>query len=278
MISVHHLVSKRTESSINAALAAVTNFYKFHEQIGNVDDLNLYSLQIAINPRYKPFLHHLNRSRLVKTRSLKIKIPHKLPRVLERKIINQILQACRYRRDQLIVCMLYETGMCIGQLLGLQHQDIKSWDNEIHIIPRTDNPNEARAKSNRPNIIPVTPSLMKLYSIYVLSECDEIDSEYVFVCLKGQKRGQALRYTAVQDLFKRFSHALDSKVTPHMFRHTHATDLIKQGWDMALVQKRLGHQNIQTTINTYTHLTNQDLKKALKLYEQQSLASDCIKN
>lgn len=54
-----------------------------------------------------------------------------------------------------------------------------------------------------------------------------------------------------------------------MFRHTYATELIKQGWDMALVQKRLGHTNIQTTVNTYTHLTDGDLKEAYQAYLKQ---------
>nr|WP_273542780.1 tyrosine-type recombinase/integrase [Aeromonas caviae] len=41
--------------------------------------------------------------------------------------------------------------------------------------------------------------------------------------------------------------------TPHIFRHTHATEL-RSGWDASYVQKRLGHKDIQTTINTYAHL------------------------
>lgn len=116
---------------------------------------------------------------------------------------------------------------------------------------------------------------MKLYSDYVLSELEQIDSDYVFVCLKGKKRGQPLHYTAIQDLFVRLSKAVNRKVTPHMMRHTHATELIRQGWDMAVVQKRLGHLNIQTTINIYTHLTSEDLKNALKTYKIRSLADVC---
>ena len=55
-------------------------------------------------------------------------------------------------------------------------------------------------------------------------------------------------------------------MTPHMLRHTHATELIKAGWGMAHVQQRLGHRNIQTTINTYVHLSNDDLKEKYKAY------------
>lgn len=276
IIPIHQAMSKRTESSINAALAAVTAFYKFHEQIGNIKNLNLYSTQIAINPKYKPFLNHLNTTKLAKTRILKIKVPTKLPQVLKRPLIEDMLQACYYIRDKLLLCMLYETGMRIGQLLGIRHQDIRSWDNEIYLVPRNHNLNDARSKSNHTNILPVSPSLMKLYTHYVLSELEDIDSDYVFVCLKGKKRSQPLRYTAIQDLFVRLSKTVGQKVTPHMMRHTHATELIQQGWDMALVQKRLGHSSIQTTVNIYTHLSVQDLKNALKKYEIRSLADEFI--
>ena len=273
VIAIHLSISKRTENSINAALAAVTAFYKFHEQVNHI---HLYSNQISINPKYKPFLHHLNNTRLANTRVLKIKVPSKLPLVISREVIKKMLLECNYKRDEFMICLMYETGMRIGQILGLQHEDIKSWDNEIHIIPRNNNPNNARSKLNSVNNIPVTQALMHLYTTYLLKECSEIDSPYVFICLKGQKRGQILHYTAVQDLFKRFSKKVGQKITPHMLRHTHATELIKEGWDMALVKKRLGHQSIQTTINIYTHLNNQDLKNAVKNYEQRSLANECI--
>lgn len=278
IVVIHQAMSKRTESSINAALAAVTSFYKFHEQMGGIESPNLYSTKIAISQRYKPFLNHLNMSKLTKTRALKIKVPIKLPRTLRHEIVEQILSACYYRRDKFLICLLYETGMRIGQAIGLRHSDIQSFDNEINLIPRTDNQNEARSKSSRTNALPVSAMLMKLYTEYVLTELENIDSDYVFACLKGKKRGQPLRYTAVQDLFMRLSKAVGQKVTPHMLRHTHATELIQQGWDMALVQKRLGHLSIQTTINIYTHLSSEDLKNALKKHDIRSLAGGIIKS
>jgi len=51
-----------------------------------------------------------------------------------------------------------------------------------------------------------------------------------------------------------------------MLRHTHATELIRNGWDVTLVQKRLGHRNVQTTLNTYSHVNQDDMKYAFKEY------------
>ena len=51
-----------------------------------------------------------------------------------------------------------------------------------------------------------------------------------------------------------------------VLHNTYATELIKAGWDMSYVQKRLGHSNIQTTINTYVHLTDDDLMEEYQKY------------
>lgn len=59
-----------------------------------------------------------------------------------------------------------------------------------------------------------------------------------------------MTYTTVADLFRRLSRKTGLRATPHMFRHTHATDLLRAGWDAAYVQKRLGHAQIQTTVNS----------------------------
>ena len=49
-------------------------------------------------------------------------------------------------------------------------------------------------------------------------------------------------------------------------RHTHATELLRSGWDAAYVQKRLGHAYIQTTTSIYAHLSGEDMGKAYALY------------
>ena len=64
-------------------------------------------------------------------------------------------------------------------------------------------------------------------------------------------------------------------MTPHKLRHTHATELIRSGWDAAYVQKRLGHANVQTTINTYVHLSNDDMKgKYLEYLQRRESIND----
>lgn len=269
IVVLHSAVSQRTESSINAALAAITAFYKFHEQLGEIAELDLYQTQLAIHQNYKPFLHHLNTTKQHQSRKLKVKVPQHIPMTLAPYEVKHLLDLCYYLRDKFLIYLLYETGMRIGQALGLFHQDIRSFDNEVLIIPRAHHINEARAKTYQANRIPVSQALMRHYSNYVTNELTENNnSPYVFIALKGPHKGLPLRYTAIQDLFKRLSRSLGRKVTPHMLRHTHATELIHSGWDMALVQKRLGHKSIQTTVNTYTHTTDEEMKSAFKRYQE----------
>ncbi len=51
-----------------------------------------------------------------------------------------------------------------------------------------------------------------------------------------------------------------------MLRHSHASELLKSGWEMVLIQKRLGHSSIQTTIDTYTHIDTKQMKEAFQQY------------
>ncbi len=64
----------------------------------------------------------------------------------------------------------------------------------------------------------------------------------------------------------RLSKKTSIQLTPHLLRHTHATELIRAGWDLAHVQKRLGHADIQTTINTYIHLTDEEMQIEYQTY------------
>jgi integrase len=175
--------------------------------------------------------------------------------------VQQLVDTCSRLRDKFLICLLYETGMRIGQALGLQHQDIESREKLIHIVPR-DNPHGARSKNRAPQTIHVSASLMRLYAEYLVSEVQDMVSDYVFVNLWREPIGEPMSSKGVEDLFRRLRSKTGIDVHPHLLRHTHATELIRSGWSAAYVQRRLGHSSIQTTINTYTHLTDEDLKKA----------------
>ena len=267
VIPLHGQESKRMESTINAMLTAIGSFYQFHELLGNTT-LQLTRSGTTAYRRYKPLLHHISKSKPTKNRLIKLKEPKHLPKTLSHEQVERLFQSCNSLRDQFLIALLYESGMRIGQALGLHHVDIKSWDNEIHIEPRTNNINGMRAKTRSPYVIHVTAELMHLYAEYLIKECQDVTNDYVFIQTRGIHVGKPLNYPAVRDLFNRLSKKIGVRVTPHMLRHTHATALLRDGWDCTYIQKRLGHASVQTTLNTYTHLNNEDLKQAFKKYEK----------
>ena len=110
---------------------------------------------------------------------------------------------------------------------------------------------------------------MRFYSDYLIQEYPEdIDSDYVFISIWSHQveSGTPISYPAINSLFRRLYKKTGIQATPHLLRHTHATELIRAGWDMSYVQKRLGHSDIQTTINTYVHLLDDDLKAEYQKY------------
>ena len=60
--------------------------------------------------------------------------------------VQTLLDACEHLRDRLLLALLYDTGMRIGEALGLRHNDIAAAERQITVI-RRDNDNGARAKS-----------------------------------------------------------------------------------------------------------------------------------
>ncbi|HEY9625092.1 MAG TPA: tyrosine-type recombinase/integrase [Crinalium sp.] len=267
VISIQGQAPQRTERTINTILAAVYSFYDYHERMGTVAGLQAYGYTTRYSSKYKSLLHHIQVGKEQKIKLLKLKEPRQIPTVLTSAQMQQIVEACHHLRDQLLICLLYETGMRIGQVLGLRHVDVRSWDNEIQVVPRTDNANGARAKSKESYIVHVSQPLMRLYAEYLINEYPEdIDSDYVFINLWSGQIGQPLSYQTVVALLRQISQVTGITLHAHLFRHTHATELLRQGWELSYIQKRLGHANIQTTANTYVHLQADDLKSAYQQY------------
>jgi integrase/recombinase XerD len=83
------------------------------------------------------------------------------------------------------------------------------------------------------------------------------------VRLWSKPLGRPLSYPAVTDLFGRLARRTGIAATPHMFRHSYATRLLRAGVKAEVVQKLLGHASVSTTIDTYAHLTIEDVRHDL---------------
>ncbi len=153
--------------------------------------------------------------------------------------------------------------MRAGQALGLRHCDFVSRRREVHIVPRADNANRARAKVRSAAVIPVSTPLVRLYSEYMHVEYGAIDSDYVFVNLFGGQVGGAMTYPAVHQLIGRIAARTGIGFTAHTLRHSHATGMVRRGVPIEVVARLLTHRSPATTSQTYVHLDAADIREAL---------------
>jgi site-specific recombinase XerD len=252
-----------TPGTVNRKLAAVSAFYQHQARQGEDVGELLTTWQPGGRGGWKPFLHHISKGQPHARRAISLKAPTKLPRVLTAAEVQAILDACTRLRDRFLFALLYDSGIRIGEALGMRHQDIAAAKQEITIVPRL-NANKARSKSQRQRHIPVSASLVRLYSDYMHLEYGDLDSDYVFVNLFAEPRGHALAYPAVYDLVKRIRRRTGLDFDPHWCRHSAATRMLRDGVPLEIVSTILGHSSVTTTLQVYGHLTAADARKVLE--------------
>lgn len=263
VIVIHADAAARTESTVNRHLAGVFGLYDFHTRAGVTLAESLVAWRRVPRGGYKPFLHHVTKGRPILTRPVKLRAPRRLPRTLTAEEVTVLLAACDRLRDRFLLALLAETGMRIGQALGLRHSDFVTRRCEVTIVPRVDNDNGARAKTMSAVTVPISTALAKLYSAYMHAEYGDLDSDYVFVNLWAAPVGRPLRYSAVAKLVARLRTRTGIEFTPHMLRHTRATQLIRDGVPIEIVAKMLTHRSVATTSDTYLHLSVDDVRAEL---------------
>lgn len=258
---------RRTDATIDQSLTAVHGFYDFHMRLGTVPDLPLYAFLQVPSKRYKPFLYGIAKAKPVRSRAVRLKHEKRVPGTLSHDEVGRLLEACDRLRDRFLVHLLYDTGMRIGQVLGLRHEDIKVEDGRIRVVPRDDNANGARAKAREPYHVFPSPDVMDLYVRYLVEELDALEAselpDYVFVNLWEGEVGRPMRYQAVRSLFRRLGRKAGVGATPHMLRHSRATQWVRDGLPLPTISRLLGHASIATTNDIYVHLAAPDVRAHL---------------
>ncbi len=256
----HHCAA----SSVNRKLAALASFCEFHARRG----VPLAGLLAVMQPAgrcrppatsYKPFLQHVSKGMPQRRRTVKLAAPAPAQQILTAGQAQAILDACEHLRDRLLFGLLLDCGVRIGEALGTRHEDMVIAERQVAVMPR-DNDNRARAKAGRSRVIPASAGLFRLYADYLAREYGALDSDYVFVNLWAGRHGRPLAYPAVYDLVTRLRKATGISFSPHLFRHTYATWLLRNGAGMESVKELLGHASVATTIDTYGN--SQELHQA----------------
>jgi len=257
--------SRLSNRTVNLYLTAVGRFYEYQVRNGCQVAERLTVWRNIAGHRYRGFLGHISRRQsLIRKSAVRLPQTKLQPSTLTPNQIQTVLRACRRKRDLFLFALLWETGLRIGEALGLRHEDMHTWELKVVIVPRDDNRNGARAKSWRERDVHISTELARLYSDYMHEEYGLLDSDYVFVNLWSEPYGAPMTYNTVAQLVARLRKKTGIDFRPHMFRHTHATELRQAGIVSDVIRRRLGHASVETTDSLYIHLDSEFLRHQLE--------------
>lgn len=118
-------------------MSTVCQFIDYHQRLNNMNSEVDTTVERPPSARkFKGLLHHINKSKPLKGRFLQVKQPKTFPGCFTTEQVHEIISACNNRRDKLLICLLYESGIRVGEALGLRHSDFLSNGkrNQIEIL------------------------------------------------------------------------------------------------------------------------------------------------
>jgi len=229
----------------NYYMIALRSFLKYL-QMSDVESLAPEKIQLAqVKQRQVAFLETADLERLLDA-----------PMAAEQK---EILQS----RDKAILELFFSTGMRVSELAGLKLENINLKKEEWSI----------RGKGRKVRTVYITNQARYHLEHYLQLRKDP--SPFVFIrhdrAAGGADEPMPISTRSIQRLIKKYARdaGITKNVTPHVLRHSFATDLLSNGADIRSVQAMLGHESITTT-QIYTHVTNRRLKETHKKFHSQS--------
>ena len=152
-------------------------------------------------------------------------------------------------RDLAVVGWRLLDGLRSCEILKLQLEDLKLVDGLLHVL----------GKGNKQRTLPLTSEILEVLQSYLRLERPLTNSPYLFVSLKGRRRGQPITPAGLRSLFRH--HRVRSQVpsaNPHRFRHIFGADMVRAGISLLALQPLMGRSQIHTTM-LYVQLAPQDV-------------------
>jgi integrase/recombinase XerC len=217
--------------SINRKLATLRTFYKYLLRTGKITENPMTSI------------------RMVKTTK---KIPHfvresEMENLVENRIIATNFSEAR---DELILFLLYGTGIRLAELISIQNSQINLAAKTIRVI----------GKRNKERMIPIPTFLVELIETY--RQFCTFENAHLLLTDKGEPLYPMFVQRLVKKNLGEFSQL--EKLSPHVLRHTYATHLLNRGADLNAIKELLGHANLAAT-QVYTH---NSMEKMKAIYQQ----------
>jgi integrase/recombinase XerD len=229
-------------SSLSRSMSGVKSFIRFLQNEG-------YAVQINLRLWKSP------------------KTPRKLPVYLEFEEIEAMLASIDMstpagERDKAMLELLYSSGLRVSELINLKRNDVFEQDHFLKIT----------GKGGKERLVPIGQAALKQVLSYiehvrVHQKVAKGHEPFVFLNLKGKRISRVSVFKLVKELAEKTG--LKKNVSPHSFRHSFATHLVKNGADLRAVQQMLGHASITTT-EIYTHLDRAHLKTVIDRFHPAS--------
>jgi integrase/recombinase XerD len=195
----------------------------------------------------------------------KVKVPmpkthERAVKVLTRAEIADMERAADSERDKIIIRLLGDTGIRLGELLSLRREDLIKNKDERFI--------RVRGKGARERMVTVKPSLFDRMDHYSKRpQAKNAETSYLF--LTDRKRNgaySALRGRTVQQLLKFAAVAAGittlekgaRRIYPHLFRHSAITWMVNSGYPVEHIRQQVGHADLTLITNVYQHVSPSD--------------------
>ena len=180
-----------------------------------------------------------------------------LPDVLSTDEIDRIIAAVdtrtvKGRRDSAILEVLYSCGLRVSELVSLRLCDLFFGEGYIRVI----------GKGDKQRLVPISAVARDKIQIYLEDRrCVQSRDERVFLNNRGSGLTRVMIFTLLRQAALRAG--ITARISPHTFRHSFATHLLRGGAGIRQVQEMLGHESIVTT-EIYTHLDIGDLRRTVE--------------
>ncbi len=191
------------------------------------------------------------------------KIGRKLPDTLSEEEINMLIRAIDLskpegERNRAMLETLYGCGLRVSELINLLISDLYFDEDFIKVT----------GKGNKQRFVPISEINKKYISIYrkeirVHQSVQKGFDDILFLNRRGKQLTRAMIFTIIKQLAEKIG--LKKSISPHTFRHSFATHLLKNGADLRAIQQMLGHESITTT-EVYMHVDRTHLAEVMNKF------------
>jgi integrase/recombinase XerD len=257
------LQSKRySENTIKTYIEALKVFIDFNDakvlnEISN-DDFILFNTEYILKRKLSSSYQNqvLNAIKLffsiIKDKKLELeklhrpRKEHKLPNVLTKKEVKQILEVHRNSKHKVMLSLIYSCGLRRSELLNLKPLDVDSKRGVLII---------RQSKGMKDRIAPLSEKVVVMLRQYYIEFKPKV---WLF---EGQRAGEKYDERSLANVLKQALAKLKMKkpVSLHWLRHSYATHLLEAGTDLRYIQEILGHKSSRTT-EIYTHVSTKSIQ------------------